>query len=101
VKSFLGSRDRRRGGLKTLGELVDEIDFIGTEIEEEEQRRCCGEYSTRRALSGLRFYMSLSISSIYRVGKRESNPFCLHAEVAGLNMWERELPVANANDPSG
>ncbi len=39
--------------------------------QKEEQRRCCGEYSTRRALSGLRFYMSLSISSIYSsiVGK--------------------------------
>lgn len=37
----------------------------------------------------------------YSKGKRESNPFCLHTEVAGLNMCERELPVANANDPSG
>jgi hypothetical protein len=83
--------------------------FIRTEkkeMREKEQRDAAVNIQQGEPCRVSGFYMSLSIYlshlSIYRVEKRESNPFCLHTEVAGLNMWERrELPVANANDPSG
>ena len=87
------------GGLKTLCERVDEIDFHSHR--EKELRDAAVNIQQGEPCRVSRF-ICLVYLSIYRVEKRESNPFCLHTEVAGLNMWERrELPVANANDPSG